>query len=182
MSFILDHRQKIVDSCHPESREEATRLWHDIKGVKFGNIREFEAVAPAQYEFAAYQIPEDASYMLIMRVECYTVSFVAAAPDFGLFGPPPSGFAFWEYTDVSLTFGTEYRITPRIPIHLLCDTEELLLAKGGNRVSLSADGVPNNPDANARFIRTLVYAYLISPLIADKLGVAEETYFGSVVT
>ena len=40
MSFILDYRQKLVNACHPESRQEAIELWHDIKGVKFGNSLE----------------------------------------------------------------------------------------------------------------------------------------------
>jgi hypothetical protein len=181
MSFILDHREKLVRACQPADRDEEIRLWHDIKGVKFGNVVQMESPADPNYELASYQIPEDSSYLVIVRVECYTVTFVAAAPDFNQFGPPPApAIAFWQYTDIPVASGAEYRLSPRLPIHILCDSEEMLFASGGNRVSLIAE-LPANPDANARFVRTLVYGFLISSLVADKIGAAELTYFGNTI-
>jgi len=179
---IFTHRQRIVAACHPESREEAIELWHDIKSVKFGLSVELLAVPPPNgaYTLASYQIPEDASYMVIVRTEVYTFTFVPAAPDFGEHGPPPPGFALWRYTDIVTAFGNQYAITPRVAIHLLADAEEFLFAKGGNRVALTTESVPANPDANARFVRTLVYAYLIGPRVADRIGSGECTYFGTV--
>src|SRR5215510_1055810 len=103
----LEHKKRIVDACYPASLEEAAELWHDIKPVKFG-----QAVAwtsPAAIVLAEYQIPEDSAYMLILRVECYVTTFVAAAPGFGQFSPPPTGNAFWQYTDVSTV--NAYRVT-----------------------------------------------------------------------
>jgi hypothetical protein len=36
--------------------------------------------------------------------------------------------------------------------------------------------LPAPPDANPRFIRTLVYAYLLGALVAGRIGDSESTY------
>jgi hypothetical protein len=168
----LEHKKRIVDACYPESLQEAIKLWNDIKPVKFGNSITW---AEGTDELANYQIPEEASYMLILRVECYTTTVVAAAPGFGMFSPPPLGtVAYWQYTDISLTDPT-YRLTSQLPIHLLADVDEFLIAKGGHEVSLVAT-LPAPPDGNPRSIETTVYAYLLSGDIADKLGSSESAY------
>jgi hypothetical protein len=171
-------RNQIIRACHPQSQEEAIKLWSDLQSVKFGFSVQIEDPALDSYELAAYQIPEDANYLLILRTESYLHTFDVAAPDFDLFSPVPPGNAYWQYSDVSATFGLDYTITPRLPIHLLCDSEEILFAEGGNRVSLIATDIPANPDANARFIRTTVYGFLLGPDVADKIGSGKAIYFG----
>jgi hypothetical protein len=178
MSFILDYREKLVRACHPESRQESIELWHDIKGVKFGNVTELGLAG--DFELAAYQIPEAASYLAIVRVECYTFTFVAAAPGFNQFGPPPPTSAFWEYRAAGVAPGAGRRIVPSLPIHILCDSEEMLFADGGQRISLSAT-LAANADANDRFVRTLVYGFMLSSTLADRLGISELTYFGDTI-
>lgn len=169
--------KKIVESCYPSSKDEAVKLWHDIKPVKFGNRIGWVA---GDFSLADYVVPEDAAYMLILRVECYVFTEIAAAPAFGQFSPPPFGSARWLYSDVTL--GTvAYNLTPVIPIHLLLDVDEFLFAKGDHSLSLLAS-LSAPPDANARFIRTLVYAYLVGASIADKLGGGESTYFSALTS
>lgn len=114
--------------------------------------------------------------MLVLRVECYVSTFIAAAPGFGQFSPPPGpgATAFWQYTDIS-TATNSYRVTNRVPIFILCDTDEFLFGKGDHRMSLIGE-LDAPPDANTRIIRTLVYGYLVGALIAGKLGSGESTY------
>ena len=171
----LIHIKRIVELCNPESREDAIELQHDIKPVKFGNRL---AWAAATVSFANYQIPEDSAYMIILRTECYVFTEVAAAPAFGMFSPPPIAPAFWEYRDVALGTNVSYQLTPTLPLHVLCDTDEMLFARGDHNLSLTVT-LGAAPDANARFVRTLVYGYLIGANIADRIGGNESTYFGS---
>lgn len=170
----LEHKRRIVEACYPNSQREGMELWHDIKPVKFGNFTQWLDLAGTN-ELASYQIPQDASYLLILRVECYTTTFIAAAPGFAMFSPPPNATAFWAYTESSAT--TPEIQTPTTPIHILCDSDEFLFAKGDHRMTLLSD-FPAPPDANARFIRTLVYGYLVGALVAGKIGDSESTYFG----
>jgi hypothetical protein len=169
------HLKKIVELCHPASLEEAIELQHNIKPVRFGNRVGWAA---ATVSFATYQIPKDAAYMLILRTESYVFTEVAAAPGFGMFAPPPIAPAFWEYTDIALGTNASYQLTPTLPLHILCDSDEMLFAKGDHNLSLTVT-LGAAPDANARFIRTLVYGYMIGAAIADRIGGNESTYFGS---
>lgn len=168
----LEHKKRIVDGCYPESHADALKLWHDIKPVKFGGPVQWIEVEGTN-ELAAYQVPQDAPYLLILRVECYVTTFIAAAPGFGQFAPPPNSSAFWAYTDASST--APERITPVLPITVLCDSDEFLFARGDQRLTLISD-LPAPPDGNARFIRTLVYAYLLGAMVADRIGDSESTY------
>lgn len=167
-----------MKACYPADNAEALRLWHDIKPVKFGN-RTAWTVAQ-DYILAEYRIPEDASYMVILRVECYVTTNIATAAGFGMFGPPPppgTNAVRWQY----LVAGSqEYNITAQVPTHLLCDTDEMLIGKGGNHIRLVA-GLAANPTADARFILTTVYAYNLGAIIADKIGGAETTQFSNIV-
>jgi len=171
----LNHKKRIVDACYPSSQWEALALWHDITPVKFGEVTDWGATTVV---LAQYQIPEDAAYMLILRTECYATTFVAAAPGFGQFSPPPNNFSYWQYTDVS-TATNSYRITNRVPLHLLGDTDEFLFAKGDHNLSLIAE-LTGAPDGNARVIVTTVYAYLVGALVAGRIGDSESTYFANV--
>src|SRR6266508_3526917 len=177
----LEHKRRIVDACYPSSQQEALELWNDIKPVKFGSAITWVA---GTVTLAEYVIPEDAAYMLVLRVECYVSTFIAAAPGFGQFSPPPGpgATAFWQYTDIS-TATNSYRVTNRVPIFILCDTDEFLIGKGDHRLSLIAQ-LDAAPDANTRIIRTLVYGYLVGALIAGKLGSGHSgggTQVGAVV-
>ena len=172
----LEHKRRIVDACFPASEAEALELWHDIKPIKFGNVTQWLAVLGTN-ELASYQIPQDSSYLVILRVECYTTTFVAAAPGFAIFGPPPNATAFWAFTEASAT--TPEILTPTLPIHIFCDSDEFLFAKGDHRITLLSD-LPAPPDANARFIRTLIYGYLVGSLVSGKIGDSESTYFADV--
>lgn len=170
----LEHKKRIVDACYPDSKQEALELWHDIKPIKFGNFTQWLEVAGAN-ELASYQIPQDAPYLLILRVECYVTTFVAAAAGFGMHSPPPNSNAFWAFTDASLT--TPEILTPQVPIHILTDSDEILFAKGDHRITLVSD-LPAPPDGNARFIRTLIYGYLCGALVSGKIGDSESAYWG----
>src|SRR5215475_5336588 len=169
----LEHMERIAQACAPDTVAEFARFWHDCKPVKFGNAVPWTTGAPVT--LADYHIPGDAAYLLVLRVESYTTTFVATAPGFGLFSPPPPGTAHWMFTD-SLVITDDYRITPDEPTHIFLDTDEFLFVKGGQKVSLLASLDPP-PDANPRIVRTLVYAYLVGALIADRLGPSETTYF-----
>lgn len=170
------HMHRIVQACFPESNQEALELWHDIKPVKFG--RSVAWASSAFLSLAAYQIPEDAAYMIILRTECYVTTFDETQPGFGLQSPPPQGQVSWQYTD--LTAGNnQYRITPLLPMHILCDSDEFLFAKGDHLLELIISTTA--PDAIVRFIRTLVYGYLVGAKIAGKIGGGESTYFGTTV-
>ncbi len=192
----LQHMKRIVDACYPlwseeakalwEERghepsekemreawnEEAQALWHDIKPVKFGQSQTWTT---GSIPLATYQIPEDAAYMLILRTECYTTTFDETAAGFGLFSPPPSGSVSWQYTDLGAG-PNGYRITPSLPVHILCDSEEMLFAKGDHLLELIL--ATTVPDAVVRFIRTLVYGYLVGAKVAGRIGGGESVYFG----
>jgi hypothetical protein len=168
----LEEKWRIAQACFPETAAEGMEYWHDAKPVKFGELVSWTA---GTVSLASYQIPLDSAYLLISRVECYTTTFVAAAPGFGQFSPPPQGQAFWQFiegiTDI-------LRVTPQVPIHVLCDTDEYIVAKGDQQIALRAI-LPAPPDANARFVRTLVYGYLIGSIVADRIGDSESVYFGA---
>jgi hypothetical protein len=170
----LEEKRRIVQACFPASDEEARQLWHEIKPIKFGDMVEWVVAPPQGLELASYEIPQDGEYLFITRVECCTFTNVAAAPGFGQFSPPPPGTAEW----ILATATSEEPLTPNIPTHLLLDTEEFLMAKGDYRAVLRAQ-TDNPPDANQRFIRTLVYGYLLGATVAGRIGDSESTYFGT---
>lgn len=172
----ITHIKRIVELCHPATPEEAIEIQHAIKPVKFGDRIGWAA---GTVSFASYQIPEDAAYMLVLRTECYVFTEIAAAPGFGMFSPPPFAAGFWEYTDIALGTNASYQLTPTLPVHILCDTDEILIAKGDHNLSLTVT-LGAAPDANARFIRTLVYGYMIGAKIADRIGANESTYFSTL--
>lgn len=173
----LQHKIRIVESCFPQTQMEANELWHDIKPVKFTRSFTYPSIAPlTNVVLAAYQIPEDAAYMLILRVECYVTSFSPTSPAFGRFMPPPQGIARWTYTDIDPTT-PEYKIAPTLSINSYADTDEFLFAKGDHRIALTAD--LNAVTDSSLVIRTLVYAYLLGALVADRIGASESTYFTS---
>jgi hypothetical protein len=169
--------EKIVNACYPETLELAVRYWHDIQPVKFGNAITWMP-SPTPVTLASYQIPIDAPYMLILRVECYTTTFTPGAAGFGVFSPPPPAQAKWVYTNIVSFTGNSYPVSPALPGHILLDVDEFLFAKGGETIALIASPGAA-PDTATRYIRTLVYGYLLGALVANRLGTNESTYFGS---
>lgn len=174
MGLQMKEIRQIVDLCYPKDYDESLQLAHDIHPVKFGRSQLWQAIGGG-IPLASYQIPVDAPYLLITRVECYVTTFDETAVGFGLFSPPPQGQAFWAYTDLGAALG-DYSVTPSLPINLLCDSEEMILAGGDHFIELLA--VTSPPDATDRFIRTLVYAYHIGAMVADRIGGMVSTYFG----
>lgn len=172
----LEEKKRIVDACYPVDAEEALRMWHDIKPVKFGDIQPW-TLGAVDLELASYQVPQDASYLLITRVECYVLQTTPASAGFGLHLPPPTGNALWLASEVVGITATEVTYTPTVPAHLLLDTEEFLLIRGDNRAVLRI--FIDAPWTTTLFIRTLVYGYLIGALVAGKIGDAESTYFSN---
>lgn len=171
--LILEHMKRLVDACYPTSPQDAAELWDEIKPVKFGDRHQWITSASNQI-LASYTVPEDAAYLAILRTECYVTTFVAVAPGFGQFSPSPGGTVQWL---VNTGAGTT-PITGRVPIHLLTDVDEFIIVKSGLVASLEGvlDAVP---DANARFIRTTVYAYHLGAKISDRIGSGEALAFGN---
>lgn len=170
----------IVKACYPQSREEALSLWHNIRPIKFGNVITYDQASDRMPQLARYPLSSNAPYMIILKVRCFVNTPTAGAPGYGLDAPPPAlATAFWQYTD--LIDRLEYRLTNSVPLHLLagkddssgCD--EFLLASGDHYVSLVAN-LPEPTDNIMRFITTTVFGYVVSGLIADRLGGNESTY------
>lgn len=175
--LITGHKRQIVQACHPVDRDEAIDLWHNITPVKFGD-RLTWANAPGTFQtLASYTVPEDGAYLLILKTECYTFTDVAAAPGFRNFEPSPTGSARWSTSPAGLTTVVT-PITQTVPIHLLTEASEFLMVKAGLTAFLEAN-LSAPPDANTRFIRTIVYSYLVSAIIADRIGSSECLTLGA---
>jgi len=167
--LVLEHLKQLIEACNPANRAEWERLWADIKPVKFGNTIDWTTAQ--EYVLASYQVPDEAAYNVVLRVECYTVATAIAATDYGMFEPPPPGTAFWRY--VPFGTGATYNLTDtNAPVQRLLDADELLLFKGGYNANLIGNFAAN-PSADTREVRTLVYGYNVGALIADKIGRAE---------
>lgn len=164
--LILEHLKQMVDACYPENDAERRLLWADIKPIKFGNTVSW--LAAGEYGLANYQVPDEASYLIVLRVECYTVNFTSGSADYGIYEPPPPGAALWRY--VPYGAGATYNVTrPSAPIQRLCDADEMLFFKGGYNVFLIGD-LLDSPDGDTRSVRTLVYGYNIGASIASRIG------------
>lgn len=167
--LVQEHIRQLVKLCYPASLEEARLLFADIKPVKFGQTVSW--LAAGDYSLARYQVPDEASYLVVLRVETYTVNFTSGSADYGAFEPPPPGTAFWQYRPYGS--GATYNLTdPNAPIQRICDADEMLFFKGGYNVFLIGT-FSVSPDGDTRSVRTLVYGYNIGAAIADRLGRGE---------
>lgn len=167
--LILKHKNQLVEACYPKDDEERKKLWADIKPVKFGQTVLW--LAATQYALARYQVPDEAAYNIVCRVETYVVNLTAGAVDYGMIEPPPPGFAFWQY--VPYGTGATYTLTsPGAPVQRLLDADEFLIFKGGYNLTLIGDFTAS-PDGITRNVRTLVYSYNVGTMVADRLGVGE---------
>ena len=167
--LVLQHKKLLVEACYPKDEQEARELWADIKPIKYGGVVLW--LAATNYTLARYQIPDEAAYHIVLRTECYTVNYTAAAADFGMFEPPPPGFVFWEY--IPYGAGATYRLTAQdAPPQRIVDADEFLFFKGGYNVTIHAD-FQASPDGATRNVRTLVYGYNCGAMVADRLGMSE---------
>ena len=149
-------------------------MWHEIKPIRFGDIVTWAA---GETELASYQVPQDAGYLLITRVECYAFTTNSANAGYGLHLPPPTGNAVWISSEVTGITPGEVRWTPILPSFLLLDAEEFLLISSDNRAVLRMT-LPVSPTTDT-FIRTLVYGYLLGAITAGQIGDSESTYFSN---
>ena len=141
-------------------------LWNQIKPIKYGNTVQWEAATT--YTLADYQIPRDAAYHIVLRVECYTVDLTSGAADYGLSEPPPPGKAFWEY--IPYGTGTTYVLTDvNAQSPLLLDVDDFKIFKQGYTVALIGNFLVS-PDALTRAVRTTVYGYDVGPQIVERIG------------
>lgn len=170
----LEEKHRIVQACHPKDEEEAIKMWHEIKPVKFGDIVTWAA---GETELASYQVPQDAAYLLITRVECYAFTTNSANAGYGLHLPVPTGSAQWISSEVVGITAGEIKWTPFVPAFLLADTEEFLFIASDNRAVLRMT-LPASPTTDT-FIRTLVYGYLMGAITAGKIGDSESTYYSN---
>lgn len=183
--LILEHMKQLVDACHPASREEALKLWHDIKPVRRAEAHTWTVAG--EYSIFSFGVPDDSAYLVIMRVEGYIHTNVPTAAGFGLKTPLPAtasvttGNARWVASPVFPAPPNEANITGFDQNHVFIDVDEFLFIKAGTRIQLIAD-LPANPTADARFIRTIVYAYLLGPAIADKIGAGEAQILSGFTT
>lgn len=171
--IITAHMRQIVQACFPETQQEAIELWHNIKPVKFGN--EHVWTGGDTETLAEYTIPEDSAYLLILKTECYILTNVATAPGFRNFEPPAGTLAQW----IANAGSNAFPLTNAVPVQLLLEASEFLMAKAGTTLTLQAF-LPAPPDSNQRLIRTTVYAYHISAVIADRLGSGEALTVGTL--
>lgn len=165
--LILKHIQQLVEACHPDSRAEYEELFSSISPVKFGNVNNWSAAGI--YTLAQYQVPQE-NFLVVLRVECYTVNLTAAAADYGVFEPPPPGTAYWVYYPPDGSGSNAQSVTsPLMNSQLALDADELLIFQGGQNAALLGNLLVS-PDSGTRKVRTLVYSYLIGEKVKDGLG------------
>jgi hypothetical protein len=178
--LVLEHIHQLVAAAAPElahygrsgppqghpDREGWLRLWNQISPVKFGNTVLWNAAG--NYTLADYQIPRDGAYLVVLRVETYTINWTSAAQDFGVNEPPPPGKAFWRY--IPYGTGVSYDLTDtNAQSHLLCDVDDFKIFKSGYTVALIGN-FNVSPDAQTRNVRTTVYAYNVGSQIVERIG------------
>lgn len=159
----------MIELAKPKDDAQYMEFYASIKPVKFGNTPLWTAAG--EYNLASYQIPRELSYVAVCRVECYEMDRTAAAADFGLQLAPPSGTAYWQY-QTSAGVALETLTDRNAPVQRLLDADEYLFFTGGNNLVLVGNLLAS-PDANTREIRTLVYGYNLSSILASRLARSE---------
>lgn len=165
--LILEHKRQLVAACDPQSPEQFREYWSQIRPVKFGNSVSWSAAQI--YTLAEFQVPQEAS-LIVLRTESYTVNLTSGASDYGIFEPPPPGEAWWVYYPPNGSGLNPVNVTSQIMnTHLAMDADELLIFTGGNNAALLGSfDAPS--DGATRIVRTLCYAYLVGPAVADLIG------------
>ena len=176
MSRVLFELNELVRACYPKDQAEALELWHAIKPVRFGS--ELAWTIATDYQLAFYAIPDDGGYLVVTRVDSYVATPIVTAAGYGLMAPiaalTGAAVARWAAAP-NLPFPppNQFNVTGVEELHKLTDTDEFLFFKGGNQIALQAN-LPVNPTADTRLFVTTVYAYLLGPSVADKLGSGES--------
>lgn len=177
MSRVLFELNELVRACYPKDQQEALELWHDIKPVRFGS--ELAWTIATDYQLAFYAIPDDAAYLVVTRVDAYVATPTVTAAGYGLKAPLAAvvgtPVARWVAASnlPAVPIANQFNVTGVEELHKLVDTDEFLFFKGGQQIALQAN-LPVNPTADTRFLVTTVYAYLLGPDVADKLGSGES--------
>lgn len=162
--LTVEQRRDLAQDC-PDCK-----LWFDllnqIKPIKYGNTVFWAAAT--QYTLAQYQIPHDAAYHVVMRVECYTVNLTNAAADYGMREPVPPGKAFWEF--IPYGTGTTYPLTDvNAQSHIICDADDYKIFKEGYTLALIGNFLAPS-DGASRNVCTTVYGYDVGPQIIERIG------------
>ena len=168
--LVQEHIRQLIKLANPQSAEEYNFFYSQITPVKFGATPSWTDAG--EYGLARYQVPREASFCVVLRVECYVVNFTAGAADFGMFEPPPPGFAFWEYTTPGGAQVIEIITDQNAPVQRLLDADEYLFLQSGYEAVLIGN-FSAAPDDDLREIRTLVYGYNIGPYLGGRLGRSE---------
>lgn len=167
--LVLEHMKQLVKACQPANREEWESFWSQINPVKFGN--DINWTAGTTYTLADYQIPRE-SFLVVLRVECYTANYTSGAADFGMFEPPPPGNAYWQY----LPYGSGSVSYPQSDqtanSFLALDADEFLIFTGGLNIALIGN-FSASPDGQTRAVRTLVYGYTCGAQVIERIGAGQ---------
>jgi hypothetical protein len=145
--------------------------YSQISPVTFGYNINWSAAL--EYVLASYSVPKN-RFLIVYRIECYTVNFTASAGDYGIMEPPPPGEAYWIRANDASTTPTKIVTSMSAPTHLLCDADSLLGFQGGKFANLIGN-IDVSPDGNERQIRTKVYGLLVGAPIMDALLAEKDT-------
>lgn len=167
--LILEHMKQLVKACNPADGAEWQEYWSQINPVKFGN--QVNWLLGTTYTLADYQIPRE-SYLVVLRVECYTTNYTSGAADFGMYEPPPGPNAYWRYTPYGSGTPSYPQTDSTARSQLALDADEFLIFKGGLNISLIGNFTAS-PDGLTRVVRTLVYGYTCGPQVIEQVGAGQ---------
>lgn len=140
-----------------------TRLWADIRPVKYGNTLTWNSAA--LYSLARYAVPLDYSH-IVMRVDCYAVDWAAGATNQGVRLCPPPGMAYWQLEQIGQA--AQLLTDEFMPIQIMLEQEEFLIMRGGYEAVLIGNfTAPPNSD---KTVRTFVMGYNVGSEITERIG------------
>lgn len=140
-------------------------LFPEIQPVCFGY--DIGWSAGATYVLASYQVPQN-SWMILMRTECFTTNYSSGASDYNVYGPPPTGTAYWIRATDSGTTPASFVTPVSLEAFLLLDVDQFIGFQPGQFANLI--GVLDvSADGDTRQVRTRCYGYLVGAPIVDAL-------------
>lgn len=139
-------------------------LWASIKPIKYGNTFTWDGAE--LYTLARYAVPDD-SYHLIVRVDCYTTTWVTGGTNIGVRLTPPPGSAYWQLetagSSVAQILTDEF-----MPVTIMLEREEWLLVQGGYEAVLIGNFTA--PPTGTWTVRSFVMGYNVGDEIASRIG------------
>lgn len=168
--LVQEHIRQLIKLAKPEDRAQYLRYYSEITPVKYGQTLAWHDAG--DYGLARYQIPAEASFHVVLRVECYTTNLTAGDPDLLQYLVPPPGFAFWELRTPNTGTVVDVLTDRFAPVQRLLDADEYMFVEGGYDLFLIGT-LSASPDGETRSVRTLVYAYNIGPELGSILGRSE---------